>query len=79
MAGQGRDNALDHVVVVHGAERKGVPYTVATDMDNPNPDTGEEHQHTNTQLYNFLAIQFPLLRPAAQEPGAATRPRVRQL
>jgi phospholipase C len=80
MAGQSRDNALDHVVVVvfenrsldnvlgrlygpgdgktfdgvtgkdltnpipewaeHGADRKVVPYTVATDMDSPNPDTG---------------------------------------
>jgi phospholipase C len=88
MAGQSRENALDHVVVVvfenrsldnvlgrlygpgdgkifegvlgkdltnpipewaeHGADRKVVPYTVATDMDSPNPDTGEEHQHTNT-------------------------------
>jgi phospholipase C len=81
MAGQGRDHALDHVVVVvfenrsldnvlgrlygpgdgktfggvlgkdltnpipewaeHGADRKVVPYAVATDMDSPNPDTGE--------------------------------------
>ena len=94
MAGQGRDNALDHVVVVvfenrsldnvlgrlygpedgktfdgvtgkdltnpipewaeHGADRKVVPYTVATDMDSPNPDTGEEYPHTNTQLFNIL-------------------------
>ena len=38
----------------HGAERKTVPYTVATDMDSPNPDSGEEFQHTNTQLYNIL-------------------------
>jgi phospholipase C len=38
----------------HGAERKVVPYTVATDMDSPNPDPGEEYQHTNTQLYNIL-------------------------
>ena len=27
----------------HGAERKVVPYTVATDMDSPNPDSGEEY------------------------------------
>jgi hypothetical protein len=39
----------------HGADRKVVPYSVATDMDSPNPDTGEEHQHTNTQLYNILS------------------------
>ena len=94
MAGQSRDNALDHVVVVvfenrsldnllgrlygpedgktvegvigkdlsnpipewaeHGADRGVVPYTVATDMDSPNPDTGEEYPHTNTQLFNIL-------------------------
>ena len=97
MAGQSRDNALDHVVVVvfenrsldnvlgrlygpgdgktfdgvigkdltnpipewaeHGADRKVVPYTVATDMDSPNPDTGEEYPHTNTQLFNILSEQ----------------------
>jgi len=38
----------------HGAERKTVPYTVATDMDAPNPDSGEEYFHTNTQLFNTL-------------------------
>src|SRR5262245_16985981 len=38
----------------HGAERKVVPYTVATDMDAPNPDSGEEYFHTNTQLYNTI-------------------------
>ena len=38
----------------HGADRKVVPYTVATDMDAPNPDSGEEYPHTNTQLYNIL-------------------------
>ena len=39
----------------HGAERKVVPYKVATDMDSPNPDSGEEYPHTNTQLYNILS------------------------
>jgi len=38
----------------HGAERKVVPYGIATGMDSPNPDPGEEYQHTNTQLYNIL-------------------------
>ena len=38
----------------HSAERKTVPYTVATDMDAPNPDSGEEYYHTNTQLFNIL-------------------------
>lgn len=37
-----------------GAERKVVPYTVASDMDSPNPDSGEEYPHTNTQLYGIL-------------------------
>ena len=38
----------------HGADRKVVPYTVATDMDSPNPDSGEEWYHTNTQLFSVL-------------------------
>jgi phospholipase C len=38
-----------------GADRKVVPYTVATDMDSPNPDSGEEYPHTNAQLYNTLS------------------------
>jgi Phosphoesterase family len=38
----------------HGADRQVVPYTVATDMDAPNPDSGEEFYHTNTQLYGVL-------------------------
>ena len=38
----------------HGADRKVVPYTVATDMDSPNPDSGEEYFHTNTQLFNTI-------------------------
>src|SRR6478752_421276 len=38
----------------HGADRKVVPYTVATDMDSPNPDSGEEWYHTNTQLYGTI-------------------------
>ena len=38
----------------HGAEREVVPYTVATDMDSPNPDSGEEYFYTNTQLFNII-------------------------
>ena len=38
----------------HGADRKVVPYTVGTDMDAPNPDSGEEWYHTNTQLFGVL-------------------------
>ena len=38
----------------HGAERGVVGYTVATDMDSPNPDSGEEYYHTNTQLFGTM-------------------------
>ena len=38
----------------HGTDRKVVPYEVATDLDSPNPDSGEEWYHTNTQLFNTL-------------------------
>jgi phospholipase C len=38
----------------HGAELGTVPYAIATDMDSPNPDPGEEYPHTNTQLFNVL-------------------------
>ena len=46
----------------HGADRQVVPYTVATDMDlpNPNPDSGEEYYHTNTQLYGVLDDHNPV-------------------
>ena len=38
----------------HGADRKVVPYGITTDMDSPNPDSGEEWYHTNTQLFGTL-------------------------
>ena len=38
----------------HGAEQHVVPFEAATGMDAPNPDPGEEFQHTNTQLFNVL-------------------------
>src|SRR6478736_3952050 len=38
----------------HGAGRKVVPYGVTTDMDSPNPDSGEEWYHTNTQLFGAI-------------------------
>ena len=38
----------------HGTEYKVVPYGVAAGMDAPDPDPGEEYQHTNTQLFNVL-------------------------
>src|SRR6266571_5081341 len=38
----------------HGADRKVVPYGVATNMDAPNPDSGEEFTHVNTQLFGLI-------------------------
>ncbi len=38
----------------HGADRKVVPYGVTTDMDSPNPDSGEEYFHTKPQLFNTM-------------------------
>src|SRR6476620_7998412 len=55
------DNVLGHLYGPEdgknfdGAERRVVPYTIATDMDSPNPDSGEEWYHTNTQLFGVLA------------------------
>jgi phospholipase C len=38
----------------NGREHGVVPYEVATSMDSPDPDPGEEYQHTNTQLFGIL-------------------------
>jgi phospholipase C len=38
----------------HGREHRVVRYGVATSMDSPDPDPGEEYQHTNTQLFGTL-------------------------
>src|SRR6202012_6001079 len=35
----------------HGSDRKVVPYGVATNMNTPNPDPGEEYPHINTNLF----------------------------
>jgi len=51
--GKGLTNPIPHWAE-HGSDQKVVPYTVATDMDSPDPDSGEEYFHTNTQLYNTL-------------------------
>jgi phospholipase C len=34
--------------------RTSVPYGVATDMNTPSPDPGEEYQHVNTQLFGII-------------------------
>jgi len=38
----------------HAAAGGVVPYGIAASMDSPDPDPGEEYQHTNTQLFNVL-------------------------
>ena len=35
----------------HGTDRKVVPYGITAGTDAPNPDSGEECYHTNTQLF----------------------------
>jgi len=37
-----------------GAAGGAVDYAIATSMDSPDPDPGEEYQHTNTQLFGVL-------------------------
>jgi phospholipase C len=38
----------------HGADPKVVPYGVAKTMDTPNPDSGEEYPHINTQVFGLI-------------------------
>ncbi|HTU82267.1 MAG TPA: alkaline phosphatase family protein [Candidatus Acidoferrales bacterium] len=38
----------------HGADRKFVAYGVATDMNTPKPDPGEEYPHINTDVFGVL-------------------------
>ena len=38
----------------HSADRKVVPYGVAANMNTPNPDSGEEFTHINTQLFGII-------------------------
>ena len=67
----------------HGADRKVVPYGVATTMDTPNPDPGEDYPHVNTQLFGIIdppgnrgSLADQMTRPL-QRPGrpSAERPR----
>ena len=55
-----------------------VPVHVATSMDAPNPDAGEEHPHTNTQLFGTVApegnrfLSYEAMQPpfnAPDDPG----------
>src|SRR5215831_7920976 len=38
----------------HGADRKVVPYGVAAGMNVPDPDSGEDFPHVNTQLFGVI-------------------------
>src|ERR1700689_3531703 len=38
----------------HGAHRKFVHYGVASNMNTPHPDPGEEYPHINTDLFGLL-------------------------
>ena len=61
----------------HCADRKVVPNSVATDMDSPNPDSGEEYFHTNTQLFNIIDGQNRFkIGEAASAPWNAPAPGV---
>lgn len=62
-----------------GAERGVVPYHVATSMDAPNPDAGEEHPHTNTQLFGTVApdenrfLSYETMQPPFNAPDDPAR------
>ncbi len=62
-----------------GAERGVVPLHVATSMDAPNPDAGEEHPHTNTQLFGTVApegnrfLPYETMQPGFNAPDDPAR------
>jgi phospholipase C len=62
------------------AERGVVPVHVAASMDAPNPDAGEEHPHTNTQLYGTVApegnrfVSYEQMQPPFNAPDPARDP-----
>jgi phospholipase C len=62
-----------------GAERGVVPVHVATSMDAPNPDAGEEHPHTNTQLFGTVApegnrfLAYDAMQPPFNAPDDPAR------
>jgi len=52
----------------NGADRKFVPYGVATNMNTPQPDSGEEYPHINTDLFGIVSPKnrfMPLARMVA--------------
>jgi phospholipase C len=63
----------------HGAERKFVPYGLATNMNSPHPDPGEEYPHISTDLFGTQNVQNrmkPLAKmvPPYNAPPAGAQP-----
>jgi phospholipase C len=54
VTGKGLSNPIPDWAADQGPGGGVVPYGVATDMNRPSPDPGEEHQHVNTQLYGSI-------------------------
>src|SRR5208282_3430496 len=64
-----------------GAERGSVPVHASEIMDSPDPDPGEEHPHTNTQLYgtvlpesNRFVRASKMVAPFNAPPDSTTEP-----
>jgi phospholipase C len=64
----------------HGADRKVVPYGVAKTMDTPNPDSGEEYPHINTQLFGLIdpssnrGLSYKKMTAPFNAPATGVRP-----
>jgi len=54
VTGKNLSNPIPDWVADKGPGGGVVPYGVATDMNTPSPDPGEENQHVNTQLYGTI-------------------------
>jgi phospholipase C len=52
--GKDLSNPIPDWVADQGPGGRVLPYGIATDMNTPSPDPGEEHQHVNTQLYGSI-------------------------
>jgi hypothetical protein len=56
----------------HGANQKTVPYGVATTMNTPNPDPGEEFPHINTDLFGMPFLLTSVQLRSCELPAATT-------
>ena len=66
---------------VTGTAPRLVPYRTATGMNTPSPDSGEEYQHVNTQLFGLIdppgnrgVAAERMVPPYNAPPGGAQRP-----